>query len=193
MTISTTNHWHYWHYSFWLIVKSVQENIFSDDCSIMAQLLILSSKYLKKISVQNIFRQTFFADDLLRKLKLPQDLRVPYTDYENMRLKGFYKLIDWETPQRLRLRLRWGPQIADICFWLLENDCCSLTMLIASSHIYLISSWKPWSSGFRVTCIDLTNFLSDHLFRCLNSNHSRSLIVIKHMLFQFPKGKGDQI
>ena len=68
----------------------------------------------------------------------------------------------------------------------------SLTMLIASSHI-LSHVENLDHQDFRVTCIDLTNYLSDHLFRCLNSNHSHSLIVIKHMLFQFPKGKGDQI
>ena len=174
--------------------KVFRKTFFADDCSIMAQLLIFSSKHLKKISVQNIFSQTFFADDVLRKLKWPQDLRVPHTDYGNTRLKGLYKLIDWETPQRLR----WGPQIADICFWLLENDRCldgphvhSLTMLIASSHIlYHAGDLDHQDSGLHVLIwqIICQIICSAALTQIIHIPWSLSNICY----FNFARAKGDK-
>ena len=39
----------------------------------------------------------------------------------------------------------------------------------------------------RIVCLDLTENLSEYLFRCLNSNDSHSLMVIKPMLSQVGK------
>ena len=74
-----------------------------------------------------------------------------------MRLKGLHRLIDWEMPCP-------GPQIADICFWHFRIISYLMPHVIVETH---------WSR----------DHLSEHLFRCLNSNDSPSLVIINHMLY----------